>query len=656
VKEGLGKRLSELTKSKLDTRADKVKKVFKYITNPDYELKTSSFRFEIEKLMKENNLFKSDPQEMNKLWNEITKEYQYKDAKGNIKNSLDDLGYKIRWLEPGSDRSVGYLLEIAESHKLGKSRFSDWEKIAGKKPEQWAMQQVQHAWEKNDPRMKFYDKNGKPITWEAGKKLKSSEILFSYTDENLRGFDNKLYSFNKPGKDAPIWKNTTKQIIGLEDSIRNLDEFKELVEVVDGRNKLNSTKMFNPFRNKETIYKTYFEDIYKQVGVTTKKGHYTKAKALSAHIDHKFGKGKNLFNNLRLSTGQQNQMFKILENAALKNPELRPYVQALEAEIYGGGSIDNQIKNIVKQTDDIGKLVASSPGKVTLPTAMDTASYKFLKNEIPGMPESVIRYLTPFAEKAEGIYKQNPDLLKIFKDSGIPCPLGAGGNCTTPEDFRKGFNQLVKEAADGKGSKQAISKLTNFTKGMRKLKGAATWTGYGLLAEAGFMVPFAIGDYAAGKKWSRILGNATDYGFGPIFGESEQEEFEAALPKGSAAPQRRNIMELGERLDMMEQQKVNPGYGRVGFEKKAPEQRQKVYDDTFDEYMLNMQPFIRPTPHTEQGQFYDQGLMDKAKQEDIDTMNKIRQEDLIRKQQRDIEMPMDFMAAGGGIASLKKKW
>jgi hypothetical protein len=170
------------------------------------------------------------------------------------------------------------------------------------------------------------------------------------------------------------------------------------------------------------------------------------------------------------------------------------------------------------------------------------------------------------------------------------------------------------------------------------------------------MVPFAVGDYAAGKSWKRIVGNATDYGFGPIFGQSEQEEFEAALPKGSAAPQRRNIMELGERLDMMEQQKVNPGYGRVGFEKKAPEQRQKVYDDTFDEYMLNMQPFIRPTPHTEQGQFYDQGLMDKAKQEDIDTMNKIRQEDLIRKQQRDIEMPMDFMAAGGGIASLKKKW
>ena len=104
----------------------------------------------------------------------------------------------------------------------------------------------------------------------------------------------------------------------------------------------------------------------------------------------------------------------------------------------------------------------------------------------------------------------------------------------------------------------------------------------------------------------------------------------------------------------MEQQKVNPGYGRVGYRKRAEDARQNVYDDTFDEYILNMQPFLRSSPHTEQGQFYDQGLMQKAEQEDIDAMNKIKQEDLIRKQQRDIEMPMDFMAAGGGIASIRR--
>ena len=250
--------------------------------------------------------------------------------------------------------------------------------------------------------------------------------------------------------------------------------------------------------------------------------------------------------------------------------------------------------------------------------------------------------------------KFTANAIQIFKDNGILCTKGVGGQCNSIADYRKSFNELVEKAAAG--DKPAVSKMNKFIKGMRKVKGAAKWTGYGLLAEAGFMLPFAVGDYAAGKKWSRIIGNATDYGFGPIFGQSEQEEFEAALTPGSAAPQAENVMELGEKLTKMEQQKVNPGYGRVGYRKRAEDARQNVYDDTLDQYLLNIQPFIRPNPQLEAGQFYDQGLMDKAMQEGAAAKEKIRQEDLIRKQQRDIGMPMDFMAAEGGIASLKKKW
>ena len=89
----------------------------------------------------------------------------------------------------------------------------------------------------------------------------------------------------------------------------------------------------------------------------------------------------------------------------------------------------------------------------------------------------------------------------------------------------------------------------------------------GLLAEAGFMVPFAVGDYAAGESWKRILGNATDYGFGPILGQSEQEEFEAALPEGSKAVEGEKVLELGERLDWNGRIKqLDPGYGRIGMD------------------------------------------------------------------------------------------
>ena len=246
--------------------------------------------------------------------------------------------------------------------------------------------------------------------------------------------------------------------------------------------------------------------------------------------------------------------------------------------------------------------------------------------------------------------------------SGIPCKKGTGGQCTSVADYKKGYNQIVEEAADG--SKDAIQKLGKFTKLMRGATGAAKWTGYGLLAEIGFMVPFAIGDYAAGESWKRILGNATDYGFGPILGQSEQEEFEAALPEGSAAPQRRKVYELGERLDRMENQKVNPGYGRVGYRQKAEDARQNVYDSILDEYILNMQPFLRTSPHLEESRYYDQYLMDKAEQEDIANMEKLeaeRQARIDERTERGIIADQNWQSqiapryAQGGIASLKRK-
>ena len=220
----------------------------------------------------------------------------------------------------------------------------------------------------------------------------------------------------------------------------------------------------------------------------------------------------------------------------------------------------------------------------------------------------------------------NKKLLKFFKDAGIPCIKGEGGQCDSIIDYQKGYNQIVEEAADG--SKKAIQKLGKFTKLMRGATGAAKWTGYGLLAEAGFMVPFAIGDYGAGESWKRILGNATDYGFGPILGQSEQEEFEAALPEGSKAVEGEKVLELGERLTGMGEQKVNPGYGRVGFEEKAPKQRQKVYEDIFDKYEFNLQPFLSDTPFAKDQ--WHQGMWTQAHEEAAAARAQIEKE----KQQR----------------------
>ena len=112
----------------------------------------------------------------------------------------------------------------------------------------------------------------------------------------------------------------------------------------------------------------------------------------------------------------------------------------------------------------------------------------------------------------------------------LDCNLAKGKNCNTPEGYRKSFwNELVEKAAAN--DKASITKMQRILKGMKKLKGPLKWTGYGILGEIGFMVPFGVADYTTGKSWKRIFGNATDWGFGPMFGQSEDEEIISHIPE-----------------------------------------------------------------------------------------------------------------------------
>ena len=246
---------------------------------------------------------------------------------------------------------------------------------------------------------------------------------------------------------------------------------------------------------------------------------------------------------------------------------------------------------------------------------------------------------------------QMKGILQKFKDAGIPCIKGEGGQCTSIADYQKGYNKIVKEGAEG--SAQAIQKLKGFTKAMRGIGSVAKWTGYGLLAEAGFMVPFAVGDYASGKSWKRILGNATDYGFGPIFGQSEQEEFEAALPEGSLAVEGEKAIELGERLEGLETGPIPQGRGGMDQARKE-KSRENVITGITEEFSENLQPFLSDTPYA-QDQWH-QGMWDTAHQDAADARAQIAKENFEREQKRDLTLEGDYFGAvTGGIASLKKK-
>ena len=334
---------------------------------------------------------------------------------------------------------------------------------------------------------------------------------------------------------------------------------------------------------------------------------------------------------LALTTRTINNKMKGIEKRIANNKILAADIQTLKNNNVYVRSPDGKLYGAGKKTP-IGqfKQIESSVAKA-LETGVDLRGQKF----------------------------DNKKMLKFFKDAGIPCIKGEGGQCTSIVDYQKGYNKIVKEGAEG--SAKAIQKLGRFTKLMRGATSVGKWTGYGLLAEAGFMVPFAIADYSTGESWKRILGNATDYGFGPIFGQSEQEEFEAALPEGSKAVEGEKVLELEQRLVGMGDQKVNPGYGRVGFEEKAPAARQKVYTDIFDEYDFNLQPFLSDTPFAKDQ--WHKGMWDQAHQDAADTRAQIEKEKEQRVDERiergiiaDRNWQSQVSRADGGIMNLKTKW
>ena len=464
---------------------------------------------------------------------------------------------------------------------------------------------------------------------------------------------------------------------------------------------MNNSPFGNPYRN--GLYKASMQTIDTALGNKTGTFEGLKKKAKQILIDNKIpiyspeikdSKGKVI---RKAKSGFNiNEIAGVTGSAKSKNVAVSQFIDIMEGNLNQKtlANFQGQL-SIARQNIEGDKSLLSSESKrinklarklereydVKLPRLADpdalkhlsTAQIKRLESQTLGTGEDLYTRLVKDAERSgysvkmpkgaitvqEFTQLDNKKLLKFFKDAKIPCIKGEGAQCNSIADYQKGYNKLVQEGAEG--SKAAITKLGRFTKGMRALTGAAKWTGYGLLAEAGFMVPFAIGDYAAGESWKRILGNATDYGFGPIFGQSEQEEFEAALPEGSAAPQRRKVYELGERLDRFENQPFMP-QGRIGMDKKRREESaQKVYDSILDEYILNMQPFLRTSPHLEESRYYDQYLMDKAEQEDIATMKKLEEERQARIDERtergiiaDKNWQSQVSYAGGGIAGIRR--
>jgi len=486
-KPGLEKRLNDLVKSTLDTKEEKTIKAFNAIVNnPEYKLKTS-VKQEIRNLMGESkDFFKPSSQKgvFAKLYKDLVKDYNYTDPKtGKVVNDIDYIGRIAPQLSKGSDSSVGYLLELAEDARTGRSSFDDWYKVAGDEPHQWTFRQMLRTWNqtKGQGAVQLYDINGNLIPYK-GQKINTNNVLFSYNDPDLPQYQNKLYSFNQLDKKqiSKINKKVPGDVIGLRGQIRKLPEWSEVVEVVDGKNKLFNTKTFNPFAGKETTYRQLYNDTYSNVDSTayeTSKRGYSKINAMAAHIDHDQtgGSAKKPFNNLRIATGQQNHMFKAIGDYATKNPDAVPFVRAIESQVYPvGGSIDDQINSIIKQTKDLSEVASKSSGRIKIPTTTEIAAAGFLSDDIPDVPESLKTYLKPKAEVAQGIFKDSPKIANLFFSEIREDAAANGPICNLVQKKNKGGSVISCVDAVEDAIQNNPQKLANDASKIGKFKQAAT--------------------------------------------------------------------------------------------------------------------------------------------------------------------------------------
>jgi hypothetical protein len=256
--------------------------------------------------------------------------------------------------------------------------------------------------------------------------------------------------------------------------------------------------------------------------------------------------------------------------------------------------------------------------------------------------------------------KTQKELLSFLEKSKIPCIKGVGGQCNSVADYRKGFNEVVERAAAN--DKTAISKLQKFTKTMKKLKGPLKWTGYGILGEIGFMVPFAVADYTTGESWKRIMGNASDWGFGPMFGQSEDEEIIANLPEGSLGAEGQEALVASQRLEALEDPNRNFPKGRIGMD---PQRFQKAQAKVIPDAALDFKNKLTPFMEGPRNEFFN---VDKADQSMMDWV--AAQEQIKAQKEQRIQERRDrgFIAEegweknfrtgrmGGGIAGIRRPW
>ena len=112
------------------------------------------------------------------------------------------------------------------------------------------------------------------------------------------------------------------------------------------------------------------------------------------------------------------------------------------------------------------------------------------------------------------------------------------------------------------------------------MNGVGAVTGWGLLGEIGFALPFAAMNYADGKSTAVIMNEAS---FG-LFGMNEEEEAISLLPKDSQGGAVPSLLRAGERIDRLTQTPIleGPRNEYIGYKERIfPKSRMGMDENKF---------------------------------------------------------------------------
>ena len=327
-------------------------------------------------------------------------------------------------------------------------------------------------------------------------------------------------------------------------------------------------------------------------------------------------------------------------------------------------SVKNKNPNQKKAVEKIAKDLKINIGKIN----KDATNFNYGVKEFQklNMKDEILKAVQNQADLSSNFknyVKQNPDLFKTanvnpnvnitkitqaqvkgiakkLADSGFECRLANGINCNDP----RAYAQSIKENMDKvqQGDNAAIAKVNKLGKGMNAFKGAAKFTGWGLLTELGFAAPLAAVDYAKGANKDEIVSNAT-YG---LFGKSEEEQLKE---KYADYGQAQKFQDTYDNLLTAENLSTQGGgYRTQAMNKLKAEDLEKKVIEQSKAFNTILPPSMGFKGDFDLDMFFNAQALDQKRREEF------AKEKEMRSKERDILQPSTGLEAielaGGGIA------